>query len=271
MAEPNKIKVESTIMTEPIKKIRESANLLPKNFLTDARLKDFLKQVEQQANELQQHITKVNDLTKDNKTLTSRVSDLDAKLSQREKDLRAKETELETTKKKLNEKEKALLKLEDDLETTKKKLNEKENALLKLEGDLTKATVEYEIKEKRFERERESLVLEVAKYLEDIENYKKYENEKMVTYSTGDISDFLNKTINDFNSNSKSDSNEAKYIINNMDVDLKVRICNDIENKDKNDKENKDKCPIKFMAPSIRETTEDSMSSIKISIQAVPK
>lgn len=278
MAEPNKIKVESTIMTEPIKKIRESANLLPKNFLTDARLKDFLKQVEQQANELQQHITKVNDLTQTRKTLESRLSVLDAKLLQRERELQQQKKQLDEQAAKLAAQQKSLeeIKVEnqkkgEELESTKKELDEKKRELdiktekiLRVQDDLARTKVDLELKKAQLEKETDAFAKESAEFLECKTEFEKLQNKEMVTYTTEDISDFLNKTINEFNSNDKSDSNEAKYIINNMDVDLKVRICND-------GKKDNGKQAIKFIAPSIRETTEDSLSSIKISIQAVPK
>lgn len=101
---------------------------------------------------------------------------------------------------------------------------------------------------------------ELLQWKEECEKLKKNET---VTYSTKDISTFLNETIKKFNDEHVSDSEVAQYVINSMDVDLKVRVFDDSQN----DKEN----PIKFVAPSATETSEDSLSSIKISIQAVPK
>lgn len=101
---------------------------------------------------------------------------------------------------------------------------------------------------------------ELLQWKEECEKLKK---NKTVTYSTKDISTFLNETIREFNEKHTSDSEVAQYVINSMDVDLKVRVFDDSQN----DKEN----PIKFVAPSATETSEDSLSSIKISIQAVPK
>ncbi len=88
-------------------------------------------------------------------------------------------------------------------------------------------------------------------------------NEKQTaSYTVDDISSFLNNSIKEFNENKASDSDAAKYVINGMDVDLKVRIFDDGKNGEKS---------LKFLAPKVGETSEDSLSSLKFSIQAVPK
>ena len=86
---------------------------------------------------------------------------------------------------------------------------------------------------------------------------------KAVPYTPDTISSYLNNTIREFNESNASDDKMARYVINSMDVDLKVRVFDDSEN----DKDS----PIKFVAPKVSETSEDSLSSLKISIQAVPK
>lgn len=139
-----------------------------------------------------------------------------------------------------------------ELEAVKLALNDKALELAKAQALLEAERVETAKKSEAFKKQYES-------YL-DMENELNCLKKKIVTsYSTEDISSYLNQIIKDFNSSSLSDNNIATYVINNMDVDLKVRIYGD------------EKDSIRFTAPSITETTEDSLSSIKISIQAVPK
>lgn len=152
--------------------------------------------------------------------------------------LAAKEEELE-------------IKLEE-LKSIKEALNQKSVDLAKAEALLEAEKLEASNKIAAFEREYEKS-LDMQQELKDLKS-------KMVTsYSTEDISNYLNQVIKDFNASNESDNSVATYVINNMDVDLKVRIYGD------------EKDSLRFTAPSITETTEDSLSSIKISIQAVPK
>lgn len=139
-----------------------------------------------------------------------------------------------------------------ELEAVKAILNEKAAELARAQALLEAERIETEKK--------------IAVFKEQYENYRELEdklsalNKKITTsYSTQDIATYLNQIIRDFNQSTESDSEIASYVINNMDVDLKVRIYGD------------EKDSLRFTAPSITETTEDSLSSIKISVQAVPK
>lgn len=125
-----------------------------------------------------------------------------------------------------------------------------------LEAERIEAAKKMEVFEKQYQ---ESLNLETQ--LADLKS-------KITTsYAPSDISDYLNQIIRDFNESSVSDGDMATYIINNMDVDLKVRIFSQ-----QNSADGEQKAPqIRFTAPEISETSEDSLSSIKITIQAIPK
>jgi Chromosome segregation ATPases len=79
------------------------------------------------------------------------------------------------------------------------------------------------------------------------------------SYTANDLSNYLSKTISDFNKNSESDEGFARYVINSMDIDLKAQVFHDENNN------------LKFCAPKIEKSTENSLSSIKISIRAIPK
>ena len=172
------------------------------------------------------------------------------RLNQHQKELDQKQKELDQKQKECNDKI-------NELDSVKRTLNEK---LIELAN--AKAALELERTEAK--KQEEAFKAECANLLETKEKYKSLLDSQTPTYTTEDISDFLNKTIKDFNSNTESDSEVAKYIINNMDVDLKVRVYDD--GKDSNGNGS-----FKFVAPSINETSEDSLSSIKITIQAVPK
>ncbi|SHK67588.1 hypothetical protein [Fibrobacter sp. UWH4] len=160
--------------------------------------------------------------------------------------------------------EKAMDEVEEklqELELKKKEVDAMQSTLAEKGAELAKKTCEMQTKEKEFEiryAELEKEKKDLADRLEDIDK-----KNASTCYTTDDISSFLNKTINDFNANTDSDSDVAKYVINSMDVDLKVRVLEDCDGDGKT--------TFKFLAPRISETSEESLSSIKISIQAVPK
>ena len=177
------------------------------------------------------------------KQLSSRTLELDNTKNQ----LTSRTRELDDAQKQLNSQ---LLKLDE----TEKILDEKLIELAQKSFDLKTAKSEYDLQSKALAENSEALTR--AKI--DLEKVK-----KMASYSTDDISALLNNTIKEFNESKAYEDKMARYVINSMDVDLKVRVFDDSENDKKN--------PIKFVAPRVNETSEDSLSSIKISIQAVPK
>lgn len=149
-----------------------------------------------------------------------------------------------------------------DLETAKKEYDAMNDALEKKSSELAQKQVQLDSTMIEAENQKAAYVKAHNDYLQMKEKYENLVKSNTVTYSTNDISIFLNETIKKFNDEHSSDNKLAQYVINSMDVDLKVRVFDDSQN----DKEN----PIKFVAPSANETSEDSLSSIKISIQAVP-
>ena len=150
----------------------------------------------------------------------------------------------------------------DDLDKAKKEYDAMNDALEKKSSELAQKQVQLDSTMIEAENQKAAYVKAHNDYLQMKEKYENLVKSNTVTYSTNDISIFLNETIKKFNDEHSSDNKLAQYVINSMDVDLKVRVFDDSQN----DKEN----PIKFVAPSANETSEDSLSSIKISIQAVP-
>ncbi|HDR1022396.1 TPA: hypothetical protein QB352_001665 [Pasteurella multocida] len=64
------------------------------------------------------------------------------------------------------------------------------------------------------------------------------------SYGIQDVSEYLNQVISEFNESIASYNEYAKYVINNMDVDLKVRLYSD----EKND--------LRFTSPDVTENTK---------------
>lgn len=159
----------------------------------------------------------------------------------------------------------------EELESVKAALEEKSKKLAVAEVNL-------EAEQMEARKRTEAFKEEYKKYQESKDALDKLRNQIRTSYSTDDISSFLNETIKKFNEEHSSDSNVAQYVINNLDVDLKVRIYDDSKievdengNVVVNENASNDKKSLKFIAPGLNETTEDSLSSIKITIQAVPK
>jgi len=152
----------------------------------------------------------------------------------------------------LEVKEQTFIQANLELQIAKAQLEEKQKLLTEKTFELENAKIEAN-------KQKEILKGEIARF-GDIENrFITLEKKVNTAYTAKDLSNYLNQVIKEFNESKASDNNMATYIINNMDVDLKVRIYGD------------DQESIRFSAPNITETTEDSLSSIKISIQAIPK
>lgn len=77
------------------------------------------------------------------------------------------------------------------------------------------------------------------------------------SFTSDELADYLNQAIATFNDNASSDMTHAKYIVNNLDVDLKAQLYTD------------ELGNLRFSAP-FQEGTAETMSSIKISISAIP-
>ncbi|MCR5458966.1 MAG: hypothetical protein K6F51_03615 [Acetatifactor sp.] len=152
----------------------------------------------------------------------------------------------------LEAKEFAFDQKEIELQQIKGQLESKITQLAKNELLLDNAKLEATKQKEFFQKEIEKFA--------DLQNaYEVLEKKVKTAYTSKDLSAYLNQVIKEFNESSASDSEVATYVINNMDVDLKVRIFGD------------EKDSLRFCAPNVTESTEDSLSSIKISIQAIPK
>ena len=147
------------------------------------------------------------------------------------------------------------------LDSQSLKLGETEKILDGKLSELAKTSVELESTRRVLDLQSAALTRNSAELAEAQSNLDKMK--KAAVYTPDAITTYLNNTIREFNKSDESDEKMARYVINSMDVDLKVRVFDDSEN-DKNN-------PIKFVAPKVSETSEDSLSSLKISIQAVPK
>lgn len=165
-----------------------------------------------------------------------------------------------------------------DLKKAKEEYDEMNKALAEKTLDLASANVKLAAEKMEAEKQRIAFEEEYKRYQESKDELDRLCAQIKTSYSTEDISSFLNETIKKFNEEHSSDSNVAQYVINSLDVDLKVRIYDDSQIKiDENGKiivnedAPNDKKSLKFIAPGLNETTEDSLSSIKITIQAVPK
>lgn len=164
-------------------------------------------------------------------------------------------------------------KAELELETAKKEYEAMCAALEEKTQELACANVKLVAEQIEAEKQKEAFQKEYEKYQDSKEELDKLREQIRTSYSTDDISSFLNDTIKKFNDEHSSDSDIAHYVINSMDVELKVRIYDESktdEGKDSSADSNAAQ-KLKFIAPAINETSEDSLSSIKITIQAVPK
>lgn len=78
-------------------------------------------------------------------------------------------------------------------------------------------------------------------------------------FTSEELSGYLNSTIESFNSQVNTVDSAVNYIINEMDIDLKAQVYVDEQD------------GIMISSPDIASNREDGLSSIKLSIRAVPK
>ena len=79
------------------------------------------------------------------------------------------------------------------------------------------------------------------------------------SYTAEDMSDYLNSTIESFNSQVNTVDSEVNYVINAMDIELKAQVYKD------------DQSRMMLSSADIATKSDNSLSSIKFSIRAVPK
>lgn len=217
-------------------------------------------------------VTRTTELDNANQQLkaqASKLKDAESLLSSRTLELEDAKIMLDSQSLKLTEAEKLLAGRTLDLDSAKIKLDTLSLKLTDVEKSLASKTLELtdlkttlESKDAELKLRSEAFANLSEKLTEANTALQKANEKQTASYTADDISSFLNNSIKEFNENNTSDSDAAKYVINGMDVDLKVRIFDDGKNGEKS---------LKFLAPKVGETSEDSLSSLKFSIQAVPK
>lgn len=204
--------------------------------------------------------------------LTPKQAEMLVALSEKERDYALKLDALDKANVALTDKSKRLEEVEKALVSKTNLLNRAESKIADRERDLVRIKEQLADKEKmvaqvrvlleseRLEKEQQLIAFkqQLAQYHNMASELKGLKEKVKTSYSTQDVSDYLGQIISAFNESTASDNQYAKYVINNMDVDLKVRVYGD------------EKDSLRFTAPNVTETTEESLSSIKISIQAIP-
>ncbi|WP_424406673.1 hypothetical protein [Pasteurella sp. PK-2025] len=228
-----------------------------------------LKRVE---NELSEKKNVLLNMERDMRQKEQDLQALKQNLDGREKLLATRDNEIHALKAKLIDSEKILGLRDKSINELQDRLAEKEKVVLQHHDEINSIRDALVQKERVLADTRVSLELERLTNSEQLEAFKKqikgYHDmesqlgvlkEKVKTsYGIQDVSEYLNQVISEFNESTASDNEHAKYVINNMDVDLKVRVYGD----EKND--------LRFTSPDVTENTKESLSSIKISIKAIP-
>lgn len=140
----------------------------------------------------------------------------------------------------------------ESIQSLKKKLDTMVRELSLREESIASLNSEIKTQRKLYVALQEKM----TKYEEENQRLKK---EVSTSYTPEELSTYFNQTIEVFNKNRQSDTDQAKYIINSMDVDLKTYIYADGQGK------------MRCSSPALNTNSEEGLSSIKISIRAVPK
>ncbi|MDY0266974.1 MAG: hypothetical protein RBQ94_04940 [Methanimicrococcus sp.] len=77
------------------------------------------------------------------------------------------------------------------------------------------------------------------------------------TYTPEEVNEYFGKAMDEFNSKKRTETGEVDYLVSNIDVDLKTHIAKDGE--------------LKMSAPDMETAGKEAVSTVKISIKAVPK
>ena len=180
-------------------------------------------------------LTKNNDkLQKDFSTIKQKYDLLNTQYTAEKKDFEAQKLQLAKRESQYRE-------LSDLLSSREKDLSEREKAIALLNTKYTS------IKETLEARKNE---------LNKLQN--SYDSIVSSVFTPDKLSIYLNKTIEEFNNNQNSSCDYAEYKIKTMDVDLKTNL-SIMDDK------------LVLMPSKLDSNKEDSLSSIKISICAVPK
>lgn len=151
--------------------------------------------------------------------------------------------------------------LEDTELTVTKKVREIAGLKTNLNSKDTEIT---ELKKELSLRKRYIEELQQAKLVAEKEN-EKIRTAVKTSYTAHELSEYLNKTIAAFNEEASSDNAYARYIINGMDVDLKAQLYTDTKSGDA------EGGILRFTAADAAVNGAEALSSIRISIRAVPK
>lgn len=217
-------------------------------------------------NEARQKIKEVKDFTRE-KTLIeekyTKMKELDKKI------IADKEAEIARLKKQVEE-----ISLSEN--TDKEVIKELTNTKIQLQEanllnnmnlqELVEIRSNLAIKEEKLQK-RNSEVENLNKIIADYQFEKvaaKNELELLkskikTAFTADDMSGYLNSTIESFNSQVNTVDSSVNYIINGMDVELKTQVYKD------------DQSRMMLSSADIASKNENSLSSIKFSIRAVPK
>lgn len=217
-------------------------------------------------NEIKQIKNKVGEFHREKSLIEEKyrkINDLDKRII-KEKDLEImnlrKELEDRSFSENLDEK------VVKDLTKTELKLEEMKlyNTINMQELVETKSMLE--IKENKLERmthEVENLNKIIADHqfekVETKNELQRIKSKLKSSFTAEDMSGYLNTTIESFNNQVNTVDSSVNYVINEMDVDLKAQVFKDEQN------------GMMFSSADLASKSEDTLSTIKFSIRAIPK
>ncbi|MEJ6951284.1 hypothetical protein [Natronospora cellulosivora (SeqCode)] len=155
----------------------------------------------------------------------------------------------------------------EELEHLRHKYNFSERQLIRKREDFIDLNSQYislRQRHEHLEKEKNELSkLYIAEqelkrsYYQELQNL----NEKLkLSFDPEGFSTYIHSTIDNFNAQVNKSDNSVNYVIGELDVDLKVELS-----------KNKDDGGISFIAPKISAKGEETLSSLKFSIRAIPK
>jgi len=260
-------KIRITELENAVRSLEETIKLRDEYIVKISKEKiSIANENEKYHKEITQKNNEISELKNRNLVLENQINkiieDSNQELSRKEKvvvELQAKINELASA----NGADQEVIRRLEELNVKHSSLREdlivKDQELVRLRSEYNASN--YSLNE--LKKERDNLLeqyLELQKERNELkQNLDVVNNKLQTTFSAAQLSSYLTNAIDSFNKQVNASNNAVNYIINGMDVEFKATIAKDDANQ------------MVLSAPDLASSSGEALSTIKLSIRAVPK
>lgn len=260
-------KIRITELENAVRSLEETIKLRDEYIVKISKEKiSIANENEKYHKEITQKNNEISELKNRNLVLENQINkiieDSNQELSRKEKvvvELQAKINELASANGADQEVIRRLEELNVKHSSLREELIVKDQELVRLRSEYNASN--YSLNE--LKKERDNLLeqyLELQKERNELkQNLDVVNNKLQTTFSAAQLSSYLTNAIDSFNKQVNASNNAVNYIINGMDVEFKATIAKDDANQ------------MVLSAPDLASSSGEALSTIKLSIRAVPK